>query len=787
MLTMLALLCGASAATAHALTTPTPPALRPSSGTPPGIAPATDCAMRLLSYNYSNHVQPWNSPNVELFDALQLSFCGHARPAARPWSSPWSPPADAAADARALFVDAEAGDDGGGAIGAIGSPLRTLHAALERTRERRRRGEFGSFTIVLRQGRHYLPEPLLIGAADSGLHFASHVGEQAEVTGAKPLKGLQWKPYNVTTPRPAPPALPPPPPPAWKEFDGENNVYGAAHNGTSTGTIKFLGSFDSAALCAAAIKKAKAGTYHSWTWHQDVASNQAYRKQCFGRTDVTWAPHAQPAIDSGLFGNPPPPPPPPNPRRNIYVADVSASVAKGIPIWGLRVDSKRGIRARYPNADPEISMTQPPWKPTQSSAGSKSAESKKGWIQSGIWTPPTPPPAATDLIAGPGDWPGVEWPKEQGSEGQPTCTGETGEANQGCYKLGTGGNCQATGTGPFAFQSYQPPVSYWCSNSPPRGKGYRHLGGGRGVSYAKLRHSSGGLPNAPYAKPKGAVVHAWRHAHWYSNQYRVGSQDTVKKTLSFDLGGFQGGEGEGSSAEWYIENVLEELDWENEWFYDEEAQKLYYFHNSTTQTPPPASTVFEAVTTKILYSYNGTQAKPVKDVSLKGITLRDTAYTYLDPHGSPSGGDWSLQKQGAITAVGTEGLVVKGCKITRCDGNALFAGGYHRGMQLLNNTVRWNGDTVFALWGDTGYNLNANGTKKLPWPVGPDGRGGNQPRGTKVIGNHVSEIGIFQKQSSFLFQAIATETIVQHNVHFNGPVNTDPLPLLEDSLSNLSC
>ena len=121
--------------------------------------------------------------------------------------------------------------------------------------------------------------------------------------------------------------------------------------------------------------------------------------------------------------------------------------------------------------------------------------------------------------------------------------------------------------------------------------------------------------------------------------------------------------------------MLEELDWENEWFYDEEAQKLYYFHNSTTQTPPPATTLFEAVTTKVLYSYNGTQAKPVKDVSLKGITLRDTAYTYLDPHGSPSGGDWSLQKQGAITAIGTEGLVVEGCKITRCDGNALFAGG----------------------------------------------------------------------------------------------------------------
>ena len=27
-------------------------------------------------------------------------------------------------------------------------------------------------------------------------------------------------------------------------------------------------------------------------------------------------------------------------------------------------------------------------------------------------------------------------------------------------------------------------------------------------------------------------------------------------------------------------------------------------------------------------------------MAIKGITLRDTAVTYFDPHGLPSGGDW---------------------------------------------------------------------------------------------------------------------------------------------------
>ena len=71
--------------------------------------------------------------------------------------------------------------------------------------------------------------------------------------------------------------------------------------------------------------------------------------------------------------------------------------------------------------------------------------------------------------------------------------------------------------------------------------------------------------------------------------------------------------------------------------------------------------------------------------------------------------------------------------------------------------------------GSTGKCLNANCTKKLDWGVGPDARGGNQPRGTHVVGNLVREIGIWQKQSSFWFQATTMQTHIERNVHFNGP------------------
>ena len=74
-----------------------------------------------------------------------------------------------------------------------------------------------------------------------------------------------------------------------------------------------------------------------------------------------------------------------------------------------------------------------------------------------------------------------------------------------------------------------------------------------------------------------------------------------------------------------------------------------------------------------------------------------------------------------------------------------------------------------AAWGDTSTALSEDGARRVAWPIGPDGRGGDQPRGTRVERNLVREIGIFQKQSAAWFQAVAAQTTLEGNVVFNGP------------------
>lgn len=63
------------------------------------------------------------------------------------------------------------------------------------------------------------------------------------------------------------------------------------------------------------------------------------------------------------------------------------------------------------------------------------------------------------------------------------------------------------------------------------------------------------------------------------------------------------------------------------------------------------------------------------------------------------GGDWALQKQGAITVVGSENVAIDSCLLTRLDGNAIFIGGYNRNLSITNNEFSFIGDGAMASWG----------------------------------------------------------------------------------------
>ena len=151
-----------------------------------------------------------------------------------------------------------------------------------------------------------------------------------------------------------------------------------------------------------------------------------------------------------------------------------------------------------------------------------------------------------------------------------------------------------------------------------------------------------------------------------------------------------------------------------------------------------------------------TISSPSHPLPLAGLTFRDTRPSYLEPRGVPSGGDWALERYGAVFIEGATDAMIDGCLFTHLDSNALFLSGYSRRTVISDNEFCWLGQSAIASWGYLEGETNS-------------GLGGDQPRGTIVTGNLGRELGHYQKQSSFYFQAISALTTLHANVVFNIP------------------
>jgi hypothetical protein len=103
----------------------------------------------------------------------------------------------------------------------------------------------------------------------------------------------------------------------------------------------------------------------------------------------------------------------------------------------------------------------------------------------------------------------------------------------------------------------------------------------------------------------------------------------------------------------------------------------------------------------VIFNVSGTQVNPVRDVTIRGLTIRDAALTYLgttaaDVHYIPSDSEWAVQRSGAVLLEGTEGVVFASNELTRCDGNGLFLSNYNRNTTIRANEFSWSESLTFA-------------------------------------------------------------------------------------------
>lgn len=143
------------------------------------------------------------------------------------------------------------------------------------------------------------------------------------------------------------------------------------------------------------------------------------------------------------------------------------------------------------------------------------------------------------------------------------------------------------------------------------------------------------------------------------------------------------------------------------------------------------------------------------------LNLMNFILADMEARTNPSGGDWSLERQGAVLLEGCVGCEITGNSFHHLDTNAVFLSGFNRDTKIIKNEFVWLGQNAIASWGYLDNETQTSMTNS--------GLGGLQPRGTVIDGNYVHEIGHIQKQSSFYFQAITAQTTIQNNVVFNIP------------------
>lgn len=201
---------------------------------------------------------------------------------------------------------------------------------------------------------------------------------------------------------------------------------------------------------------------------------------------------------------------------------------------------------------------------------------------------------------------------------------------------------------------------------------------------------------ARWSDPTGGYIHAMHAALWGDMHWRIlGKRDAG--SLNYE-GGWQNNRPSGMHRQFrFVENIREELDAPGEWYHDTKAGTLLYL--------PPAeldlnTANFEVVRLRHLLEFNGTRDRPVKFITLRGLTFRHAARTFMENREPMLRTDWTIYRGGAVLFNGTENSTIEDCDFDQLGGNSIFVNNYNRRLTVRGCLIREGGANGIAFVGD---------------------------------------------------------------------------------------
>ncbi len=291
----------------------------------------------------------------------------------------------------------------------------------------------------------------------------------------------------------------------------------------------------------------------------------------------------------------------------------------------------------------------------------------------------------------------------------------------------------------------------------------RFLGGTAADAFSKERV-------AGWKSPGGGYVHTLHRNEWGDFHYIITGKND-KGGLALE-GGWQNNRRMGMHEKHrFVENIFEELDTVNEWFYDRNARLLYYY-------PPKSLDIkkakFETPQIAHLFEFKGSKTDPVKNISIEGLTLTQTLRTFMDNKEALLRSDWTIYRGGAVLFDSAVNCSLKNCSLNNLGGNAIFFNNFNQDCEISGCTISEIGASAICFVGDPNavrspsfeYHefVPLNQIDRTPGP-----KTNNYPAESRVYNNLMFNLGLVEKQSAGVELSMCQSITVSHNTIYDVP------------------
>lgn len=134
-----------------------------------------------------------------------------------------------------------------------------------------------------------------------------------------------------------------------------------------------------------------------------------------------------------------------------------------------------------------------------------------------------------------------------------------------------------------------------------------------------------------------------------------------------------------------------------------------------------------------------------------------TAPTFLELYESPSRGgtDWTIHRGGTLFFEAVSDVLISDCTVRNTGGNGVFLSNAAVNVTVQHCAVGHTGDSAIAVVGDMARSTGLSGR--------------NYPENITIHSNAIHDLGVYGKQVSGVFVAVAASVNVSNNVFTSGP------------------